>query len=101
MKEQVYGKNVERKKTVSIGILFVVSAAITLLGLSFCVYSAVNQVELVMLQTKVPGVVFGLIITFLGVRYFLAVRKLKAEVYKSTSRFSWNNFKKKQRTHAL
>jgi hypothetical protein len=101
VKEQVYGKSIDRKKTVAVGILFVVSAAITLLGLSFCVYSVLNQVELAMLQTKVPGAVFGLVIAFLGIRYFLAVRKLKIEVYKSTSRFSLSNFKKKQRTHAL
>ncbi len=99
MKEHAAGRAVERKKVVAILILFVVSAAITLLGLSFSVYSAVNRVEFAMLQTKVPGTVFGLVVTFLGVRYFLAVRKLKTEVYKSTSRFSLSNFKKNRRTH--
>jgi hypothetical protein len=100
MKEQAAGKAVERKKAVAVGILFAVSAVIALLGLSFSVYSALNRVEFAMLQTKVPGAVFGLVITFLGVRYFLAVRKLKSEVYKSASGFSWSNFKK-QRTHVL
>ncbi len=95
MKEQVCGKAVERKKAVAVGILFLVSAVITLLGLSFCVYSAVNQVEYRVSKTKIPGAVFGLIVAFLGVRYFLAVRKLKTEVYKSTSQFSLSNFKKK------
>lgn len=101
MKEQAVGNAVEKKKVAAIIMLFVVSAAITLLGLSFLVYSAVNRVEFQMMNTNIPGAVFGLVIAFLGVRYFLAVQKLKVEVYKSTSRFSFNNFRKKQRTHAL
>lgn len=101
MKEQAAKKTVEKKKVVAIIVLFVVSAAITLLGLSFLVYSAVNRVEFQVMNTKIPGAVFGLVIAFLGVRYFLAVLKLKVEVYKSTSRFSLGNFSKKQRTHAL
>ena len=95
MKVQVYGQTNERKKAVAVGVLFAISAVITLLGLSFCVYSAVNQVEFMVLQNKVPGAIFGLVVTFLGVRYFLAVLKLKTEMYKTTSRFSWSNFKKK------
>jgi hypothetical protein len=94
MKEHAGGKTIEKKKVVAVGILFAVSAAITLLGLSFSVYSVVNQVELQVMKTQIPGAVFGLIITFLGVRYFLAVLKLKTEVYKSTSSFSFGNFKK-------
>ena len=101
MKEQAVGKAVEKKKVVAISILFAVSAAIALLGLSFAIYSALNQVEFQVMNTSIPGAVFGLVIAFLGVRYFLAVQKLKAEVYKSTARFSFSNFKKRQRTHAL
>ncbi len=94
MKEYAYGQPVERKKTLAVGALFVVSAAITLAGLLFCVYSTVNQVEFAVLSSRIPGSIFGLVVAFLGVRYFLAVRKLKAEVYKPTSRFSWGHFKK-------
>ena len=88
------GQGVERKKAVAIIMLFAVSTAIALMGLTFCVYSAVNRVELIVLQAKVPGVFFGLAAAFLGARYFLAVRKLKAEDYKASSRFSLGNFKK-------
>lgn len=94
MIEQAHKQTVERKKTVAVNMLFAVSAAITLLGLAFCVYSTVNQVEFMVIRSKIPGTVFGAVVAFLGVRYFLAVLKLKAEVYKSTSRFSWGNFKR-------
>jgi len=96
MKGQGIGQTVDRKKVVAIGALFATSAAITLLGLAFCAFSTINHVEFMVLQSKVPGVVFGVVITFLGMRYFLAVMRLKAEVYKSNSRFSWSNFRKKQ-----
>ena len=37
---------------------------------------------------------FGAVVAFLGIRYLLSVRKLKGDVYKTTSQFSWSNFKK-------
>lgn len=95
MKGQVSIQPVERKKVVMMGMLFAFSAAIVLLGLSFGVFSVVNQVEFTVLAARVPGVVFGVVVAFLGMRYFLAVQKLKREVYRSDSRFSWSNFKKR------
>jgi hypothetical protein len=94
MKGQAYVQTVDRKKAIAVGILFAVSAAITLLGLAFCVYSVVNKVEFMVLSSRIPGTVLGAVIAFLGVRYFLSVFKLKTEVYKTNSRFSWSNFKK-------
>ncbi len=96
MKEQIYAHNVEKIKVVSIWALYLSSAAIGLIGISFCVYSYINNVEYMVLGSRMPGEIFGLVIALLGVRYFLSVRKLKAEVYKTASRFSWSNFKKKQ-----
>ncbi len=95
MKGQVSGQAIDRIKLVVIGALFATSAVIVLLGLAFCVYSTINGVEFLVFQAKIPGMVFGVVIAFLGMRYFLAVQKLKAEVYKSDSRFSWSNFGKK------
>ena len=85
-----------RGKAVAIGLLFASSAAITLLGLAFCAASAWNQWEFLVLQGKVPGVAFGAVVAFLGMRYFLAVQKLKREVYKSDARFAWSKFRKRQ-----
>ncbi len=96
MKERINEHNVEKKKVIAIWALFLSSAAIVLLGISFCLYSYLNNVEYKVLSSKIPGEIFGVIIAFLGVRYFLSVRKLKTEVYKTASRFSWSNFKKKE-----
>lgn len=93
MKEQGLGQPVERKKVLAIGALFAISGAVTLLGLAFCVYAAVNQVEFVVFGARIPGVVFGVVTMFLGMRYYLAVQRLRREVYKSDARFSWSNFK--------
>jgi len=46
-----------------------------------------------------PGVVFGMVILFLGIRYFLSLSKLKDEVYKSSG-FSWSNFKREKKIKA-
>lgn len=94
MKGQVSGQAVERKKVVAIGLLFAVSGAIVLTGLAFTAYSTMNQVAFMVLNAKVPGMVFGVVVAFLGMRYFLSVMKLKREVFKSDSRFSWGNFRK-------
>ena len=94
MKKHVYSPYVGKEKIIAIWTLYVASLGITLVGLSFGVYSLVNNISIPVLTSQIPGVVFGVVIAFLGVRYYLSVRKLKAQVYKSTSTFSWSNFKK-------
>ena len=96
VKAQGIGQATGRGKVVAVGLLFITSAAITLLGLAFCAVSAWNQWEFLVFQAKVPGVAFGAVVAFLGLRYTLAVQKLKREVYKSDSRFAWSNFRKRQ-----
>ena len=85
---------VDTGKKVAISLLFVTSASIALMGIAFCVYSTLNQVELTVMQNTIPGAVFGVIIAFLGVRYFMAVLKLRNSVYSAGAKFSWSNFKK-------
>lgn len=96
MKNQANMPTVERKKVVLIIMLLVTSIAIIFLGAFFSVISVINNISFTVLNSQIHGVIFGLIVLFLGVRYLLSVRKLKAEVYKTTSKFSWNNFKKKK-----
>ena len=93
MKSQATGGVITQKR-ILIGVLFSVAVLITIMGTAFAAYSIVNNVEFPVMQTTVPGAVFGAVIAFLGVRYLLSVKKLKGEVYKNTSRFSWRNFKK-------
>lgn len=96
MKQQAYGPTVDRKKVVAIGVLFLTSVAIMLFGTSIIIYSFINHVSYLVMSSNIHGAVFGTVITFLGMRYFLSVRRLKVEVYKPTSRFSWDNFKKQK-----
>lgn len=90
----------EKKQEVAINkklvILFMTlfSIVIILMGSIYCAYSVFYNIQFTVLNSSVHGLVIGLIVAFLGVRYLLAVRKLKVEVYKSTSSFSFSNFKK-------
>ena len=93
MKSQATG-GVVKEKRILIGVLYAVAFAIAAMGIAFTTYSLLNQVELTVLQQKVPGAAFGAVVAFLGIRYLLSVRKLKGDVYKTTSQFSWSNFKK-------
>ena len=84
---------VDRSKTTSIALLFGTAALIFVGGAAFTAYSVVSDVQFPMLGSEVHGAVLGAILMFLGIRYLLSVRKLSLEVYKSTSRFSWENFR--------
>lgn len=94
LKSQVKAPAVEKNKVVAIIMLTVTSIIIILSGAAFSVFSVMYDISFNILSSQVPGMVFGLVVTFLGVRYYLSVQKLKVEVYKTTSRFSWSNFKK-------
>lgn len=92
MKNQEYKPPVESTKVASIAVLFITSISIIVLGAAFSVYSIINNISFLVMSSQIHGMVFGVVIVFLGVRYLLSVQRLKAEVYKGTSRFSWSNF---------
>ncbi len=94
MKNQVNSATVYKQKAISISVLFATTIIIMFLGIIFSVFSLINDVSLKVLNTSVHGVFFGLIVFYLGIRYYFTVKKLKTEVYKNTSNFSWENFKK-------
>lgn len=80
-------------KVVMLVILYVVSVLIMLLGAGFGIYSMITGAQLNVMSSTIPGFVFGMVILFLGVRYFMSLSKLREEVMKSSG-FSWNNFRK-------
>ena len=80
-------------KRVAVSLLYMASALIGIMGIGMIVLSQIYDVRIAVMQSSIPGAVFGAVIALLGVRYFLAVGKLRKEVFKPTSRFSWNNFK--------
>ena len=97
MKNQAHSPYVGKEKKIAIWTLYAASLGITLIGLSFGAYSLANNISIPVLTSQIPGVVFGVVIAFLGVRYFLSARKLRDEVYKTTSTFSWSNFRKSKK----
>ncbi|HEX2947872.1 MAG TPA: hypothetical protein VHT96_18185 [Clostridia bacterium] len=94
MRNRVNVQTVDRGKVVSIMLLYMMSSVIIISGIIFSIYSLVNNVGFTVLSSRINGAVFGSVVLFLGVRYFLSVHRLKAEVYKAESKFSWNNFRK-------
>lgn len=93
MKNQTITPAVDGTKVASIVTLFVTATLLIIMGVALSVYSVVNNISFSVLNSSIHGAVWGAVITFLGIRYFMSVQRLKAEVYKSTSQFSWSNFK--------
>ncbi len=85
-----------RGKAAIIVILYVLSVLIMLLGAGFCAYSAINGVQMQVMTSTIPGFVFGMVILFLGIRYFMSLSRLRGEVMQSAG-FSWSNFHKEKK----
>lgn len=82
-------------KRLSIAVLGFVAFALIWLGVSIFVLSLVNDVSYTVMGSSIHGSLWGVVITFLGIRYFMSVLKLKQRVYQSASTFSIENFKGK------
>lgn len=93
--KQTKAQTADLSKIITVNVLFFLSAGITLSGAFFIVYSLCLNLSFRVLNTDVSGAIFGLIVLYLGVRYFLMVRKLRVDVYGTTSKFNWNNLKPK------
>ena len=89
----------EKGKTALIAILYALSVLIMLLGAGFGIYSMITGAQLKVMSSTIPGFVFGMVILFLGVRYFMSLSKLREEVMKSSG-FSWSNFRKEKTSHS-
>lgn len=87
----------DKSRVIMIAVLYVLSVLIMLLGAGFFVYSAINNVQLQVMSSTVPGFIFGMVVLFLGFRYFMSLSKLRAEVMKSSG-FSWENFRKEKKS---
>jgi hypothetical protein len=83
-----------KSKAIAIGVLTAVSVLIAISGAALSIHSILNHVSFKVLGSDIHGAVFGLVILFLGARYYLSVQKLKARVYRTTTGFSFSNFKK-------
>ena len=73
--------------------LYAGAIVITCAGVALGVISQIYGSEFAVFSSRIPGLCFGAIIAFLGVRYLLSVRRLQQQM-KTSDGFSWSNFKK-------
>ncbi len=86
-----------KSKIITINVLFITSMLIIFLGLFFSIFSLINEIHFNILGSSVSGLVLGLLVLYLGIKYYFSVTKLKEELFKSSSKFSWDNFKRKNK----
>lgn len=88
------GLPVNWQKKLIITFLFILAAGVCLSGIYFSIRSITLNISIQVLNSHVPGVVFGIVVLYLGIRFMMMLFDLKKELYKPTSRFSWSNFRK-------
>ena len=98
VRSQAASPSGDKSRVVMISILYALSISIMLLGAGYFVYSAINNVQMQVMSSTIPGFVFGMVVLFLGFRYFMSLSKLRAEVMKSSG-FSWSNFKRAKKSN--
>jgi len=86
-------KTQDKSKIISLIGLFIMSSLILISGIGFSIYSLICNTQFSVLGSQIPGYVFGIVVTFLGARYFASVLRLKSELASTGSGFSWSNFK--------
>lgn len=84
-------------KKISIIGLMIINSLILLSGIFFIVYSLYFKVNIKVLNTQVTGAIFGALVLYFGIRYFMNLLKLRKEVFTSNNNFSWSNFKWEKR----
>jgi small-conductance mechanosensitive channel len=96
MKKQTAITVPNKKKIVFISILYTIAMIIIFLGMFFCIFSLANHINFKILNSSIPGAIFGFLVLYLGIKYYFSVCNLKSELFKTSSKFSWSNFKGKK-----
>lgn len=96
MKKAITVTTNDKSKVFLANILFSTALIIIFLGMFFSIFSLVNHISFKILNSYISGAVFGLLVLYLGIKYYFSVIKLKDELYKPSSKFSWENFKRKK-----
>lgn len=93
MKRQSTVKVIDKRKIIIVNFLYATTMIIIFLGMFFSIFSLVNHINFKILNSSVPGTIFGFLVLYLGIRYYFSVTKLKEELIKTSSKFAWKNFK--------
>ena len=79
-------------KKIAVYFLQCVSLIIVFLGMFFSIFSAINHISIKVLSVNISGIVFGVLVFYLGIKYYLSVCNLKEKLLKNKYKFSWSNF---------
>jgi len=96
MKSQSTVTVTDKHKIIIVNVLYAATMIIIFLGIFFSIFSFVNHINIKVLNSSIPGAVFGFLVLYLGIKYYLSVTKLKEELLKASSKFAWSNFKGKK-----
>ena len=96
MKSQSTVTGINKHKVIIVNFLYATTMIIIFLGIFFSIFSLVNHISFKVLNSSIPGVIFGFLVLYIGIRYYLSVDKLKGELFNASSKFSWSNFKGKK-----
>lgn len=91
----------KRNKVIIMNLLTAATLVIMFLGLFFIVFSVLNEISFKVIKADIHGAIMGLLVFYLGLRYYLMVTKLKPEIYKNSAEFSWRNFKRNKKKKML
>jgi len=86
----------DKEKLILINRLYPITIFVIFLGMFFTFYSLLNHISLNVLSISIPGMVIGFLLLFLGIKCNLSVIKMKSELSKATSNFSWSTYKGKK-----
>ncbi len=96
MKKQISKLVEEQHKRLIVYALYAGVLVILFLGLFFCAFSVMNNIHLQVLSASVPGIVFGLLVVYFGIRFYFQVTDFRTELMKNHYVFSWDNFRRKK-----
>ncbi|BCN31258.1 hypothetical protein [Anaeromicropila herbilytica] len=67
-------------KAVAIFLLYISALMIMFSGAFYSFYSVINHITLKVISSEISGAVFGILVLYLGIRYYIAVLKLRVDV---------------------
>ncbi|HEY5562030.1 MAG TPA: hypothetical protein VIK72_09810 [Clostridiaceae bacterium] len=85
-------------KKSAIILLFGLDLLILIAGGYLTISCYINNISYKILNTSFPGFILGLVVIFLGARYFKAALKMSKNIFKNDLSFSWGNFKREKKS---
>lgn len=79
-----------RKKWILV-LLNLLAFFIFFLGMFFCAYSFINNLNFQVLGNSIPSSLLGILVAYLGIRYIFRMQSFEKEFLKDSSVFSWSN----------